>query len=79
MNEISARRSRVKLPSHAYEQLRQWILKRDNWRCQNCGCLENLEVHHKLLRSQGGDDSELNLITLCRPCHSKEHDRSVKH
>jgi 5-methylcytosine-specific restriction endonuclease McrA len=30
-------------------------------------------VHHKKLRSQGGDDSELNLMTLCNSCHSNEH------
>ena len=33
----------------------------------------NLEVHHKEFRSQGGDDSEQNLITLCAGCHSLAH------
>jgi hypothetical protein len=33
----------------------------------------NLEVHHKELRSQSGDDSEHNLITLCVACHSLVH------
>jgi len=73
MNEISPRNPRVRLAPDAYDGLRQHVLKRDNWRCQNCGCLENLEVHHKKLRSQGGDDSELNLMTLCNSCHSYEH------
>ena len=33
----------------------------------------NLEVHHKELRSQSGDDLEQNLITLCVTCHSLAH------
>jgi 5-methylcytosine-specific restriction endonuclease McrA len=77
MNEISPSRPRVKLSPDAYEQLRQQVLKRDNWRCQTCGSLLNLEVHHKKLRSQAGDDSEFNLITLCNSCHSNEHWRTI--
>jgi len=33
----------------------------------------NLEVHHQEFRSQGGDDSEENLVTLCEACHSMLH------
>ena len=73
MKEFKPRRSRLKLPIDAYERLKQAVLKRDNWRCQNCGRLENLEVHHKRMRSQGGDDSDVNLITLCHSCHANEH------
>jgi predicted HNH restriction endonuclease len=39
----------------------------------------NLEVHHKQHRSQTGDDSEQNLVTLCSACHAnvhREHDSS---
>jgi 5-methylcytosine-specific restriction endonuclease McrA len=35
--------------------------------------MSNLEVHHKEFRSQAGDDSEENLITLCADCHSGVH------
>src|SRR3981081_2831274 len=56
-----------------YEKLRQHVLRRDGWRCQCCGTRSNLEVHHKEFRSQGGDDSEQNLITLCVGCHSLTH------
>ena len=42
-------------------------------RCQSCGALANLEVHHRELRSQSGDDAEQNLITLCTRCHSVVH------
>jgi len=38
---------------------------RDVWRCQFCGSMTNLEVHHQQFRSHSGDDTEANLITLC--------------
>ena len=46
---------------------------RDGWRCQACGARLNLEVHHKQHRSQSGDDSEQNLVTLCASCHVNVH------
>jgi hypothetical protein len=36
---------------------------------QICGSRQNLHVHHKRLRSQQGDDDDLNLTTLCTGCH----------
>ena len=74
MKHTEPKRPRVKLAADAYEQLRLEVLQRDNWRCQNCGRRENLEVHHRKMRSQGGGDSDTNLITLCHSCHANEHD-----
>lgn len=51
------------------------VLKRDNYRCQECGIRvgegRGLEphFHHKLPHSAGGKATEDNLITLCGPCH----------
>jgi 5-methylcytosine-specific restriction endonuclease McrA len=56
-----------------YQQLRHEVLKRDSWRCQECGAMTNLEVHHTQFRSRSGQDQEDNLITLCRQCHSRKH------
>ena len=64
---------RSRLDPASYEELRQQVLRRDGWRCQLCGALSNLEVHHKEFRSQSGDDSEENLITLCAECHGRMH------
>jgi hypothetical protein len=47
----------------SYENLRQQVLRRDGWRCQSCGTMSNLEVHHKQFRSQSGEDSDENLIS----------------
>jgi 5-methylcytosine-specific restriction endonuclease McrA len=65
----------VRLDLSSYESLRRQILHRDNWRCQSCGTMSNLEVHHMKFRSHSGADSEENLITLCTACHAKKHRR----
>jgi len=59
----------------SYESLRQQILRRDGGRCQSCGAMSNLEVHHKEFRSHSGANSEKNLITLCTACHARVHRR----
>lgn len=63
----------LRLDPEAYQALRLQVLRRDGWRCQLCGAMSNLEVHHKEFRSQSGDDSEENLITLCCACHALIH------
>jgi 5-methylcytosine-specific restriction endonuclease McrA len=65
----------LRLDSLSYESLRQQILRRDGWRCQLCGTMSNLEVHHREFRSHSGTDSEENLITLCTACHARVHHR----
>ena len=73
MNGVRPKRPPVRLEPPLYEQLRNQVLSRDGWRCQDCGTMSNLEVHHKEFRSQSGDDSEQNLITLCTTCHASVH------
>jgi 5-methylcytosine-specific restriction endonuclease McrA len=58
----------------SYENLHQQILRRDGWRCQSCGAMTNLEVHHMEFRSHSGADAEENLITLCTACHALVHE-----
>jgi 5-methylcytosine-specific restriction endonuclease McrA len=72
-NSILQKRPRIRVASVHYAKLREKILGRDNWRCQICGCLKNLDVHHLRRRSALGDDAERNLITLCRECHRVLH------
>jgi 5-methylcytosine-specific restriction endonuclease McrA len=68
--------SRLRLDPASYEALRREVLRRDDWRCQSCGAMSNLEVHHLKSRAQLGADSGPNLITLCTLCHSYAHRRS---
>ena len=63
----------LRLDPLSYESLRQQILRRDGWRCQSCGAMSNLELHHREFRSHSGSDSEENLITLCSGCHARAH------
>jgi 5-methylcytosine-specific restriction protein A len=73
MSSKEPRLPRLRLDAASYERLRQQVLRRDGWRCQACGTMSNLEVHHQQFRSHSGDNSERNLVTLCAACHRKAH------
>ena len=73
MNGVQKKSPRVRLEPELYKELCQQIMKRDSWRCQICGSGQNLQVHHKQLRSQQGSDDDSNLITLCAGCHERLH------
>ena len=73
MTSFRPTRARRRLDPALYEELRNQVLRRDGWRCQFCGMMCDLEVHHKEFRSHSGDDSEENLITLCAQCHAAVH------
>jgi 5-methylcytosine-specific restriction endonuclease McrA len=73
MRPILPKAAPLRLDPESYEGLRQQILRRDGWRCQFCGTMSNLEVHHREFRSHSGADSDENLITLCTACHTRMH------
>ena len=76
MNQNLLKQALVRLDDCEYRELREQVLWRDNWRCQFCGSMTNLEVHHQLFRSRSGPDSKENLITLCNACHAAQHCRN---
>ena len=54
------------------KELKQSILKRDNYKCQNLKCLKKsnkLHIHH--IDYDKKNNNLDNLITLCNSCHSK--------
>ena len=73
------------------QQIKQLVLKRDNYNCRNCHTKDNLEVHHIISKEEcdlmGGVDKELwktldspdYLITLCVDCHSTTFFSSAPH
>jgi 5-methylcytosine-specific restriction endonuclease McrA len=73
MNKVRQKRPRLRLDPVAYRELRQQVLERDGWRCQFCGSVAALEVHHLQPRSHLGDDAQENLIALCAGCHRSAH------
>jgi ATP-dependent DNA helicase RecQ len=70
---LRQKQPRLKLSPEEYTKLRIQVLQRDGWRCQECGAMEGLEVHHVNPRGRLGDDVMDNLITLCVGCHGKRH------
>lgn len=45
--------------------------------CQFCG-VSNPDVHHIRHKGASGDDTQDNLIGLCRTCHSKVHSGEIQ-
>jgi 5-methylcytosine-specific restriction endonuclease McrA len=77
MKKIPAKTPRLRLDANSYHELHRQILERDSWRCQVCGSMQRLQVHHLKFRSQSGGDEEQNLITLCAQCHEQVHRKAV--
>jgi 5-methylcytosine-specific restriction endonuclease McrA len=70
---LRQKQPRLKRTSEEYTGVRNQVLERDGWRCQDCGAMKDLQVHHMKPRSQLGGDVVHNLITLCANCHGKRH------
>lgn len=64
------------LQSDYWQQVRYWILERDGHTCQSCGAMIRLEVHHLTYEHHGEEHLHPeDLVTLCRDCHAREHDK----
>ena len=66
---------REKLKNPLWQKKRLFLLARDSWKCQMCGCEnEMLAVHHRhyLPGREPWDYPDDLLVTLCDPCHKKE-------
>ena len=66
-----------------FYNLREYILHRDNHKCQNPNCKNKddnpvLMLHHIVFREQGGADTPSNLITLCNKCHTPVNHKKGK-
>ena len=54
------------------------VCARDGWRCRFCKSRDALHIHHIIYRSQGGEDSLANLVTVCYHHHDMVHARKFK-
>lgn len=60
----------------AWQRVRRIVLGRDGWTCRDCGeeaPRGELDVHHLIPRSAGGEDVAGNCVTLCDGCHAGRH------
>ena len=56
------------------KNIREFIFKRDNYKCLKCGNVKNLQLDHIIPISKGGENKLMNLQTLCNSCNSKKRD-----
>ena len=64
---------------YGYNNIKAYILTRDNYTCQCCKTKKGtLHVHHIVYRSRGGSDKAENLVTLCEYCHKRLHNGQLK-
>lgn len=66
----------VYLQSEHWRSLREEKLARSCC-CEKCGTFHNLDVHHRNYRCLY-DVKMSDLITLCRSCHNREHEKKKK-
>ena len=65
-----AKRKKIKLKGTPWKVRRQECFDRDNNKCQYCGkFFLHLAPHHRVYKSQGGDDRLDNLASICVNCH----------
>jgi len=55
-----------------WQKARDAYLKEHPW-CQRCGKKRAIIVHHIVRKRDGGSDEPLNLLALCKLCHTQVH------
>lgn len=76
---MAQRFSKAFYNSKQWHDIREYILKRDNYICQQCKIKPAEEVHHvvwlnpKNIGDVNVTSNESNLISLCKDCHFAIH------
>ena len=60
-------------PQYGFDNVKEYVRWRDEYRCRKCRSRTHLEVHHIVQRRDGGSDRPDNLVTLCHDCHAALH------
>lgn len=62
-----------------WDAVRNYKLKKANYRCELCNAKAKLNVHHKTYEHHGQEHfkhiADKDLIVLCEECHAKFHDK----
>lgn len=71
------KKNKYSLSAGIDKETRARVYKRDGYRCALCDDSRRIQAHHVVFRSQGGPDTEMNLITLCPRCHAAAHGTDI--
>jgi len=66
------------LQNPLWKSKRKEILERDNYTCVKCGATSTLEVHHLNYKGKPWEVPNAWLITVCKECHTKLHEKKGK-
>lgn len=55
------------------QKVAKWIIEMLPKKCCNCGSGKNIQYHHIVPATCGGNDVPSNIAVLCCDCHSKVH------
>lgn len=70
---MRSRRYERYLRTPKWHTTRAAAIRRAGGKCQRCGAVEGLEVHHRTYARLGRERPE-DLVVLCRRCHGGAHD-----
>ena len=63
--------------TYKYKQMRQAILKRDDYTCAYCGQPGN-QIDHIIPISKGGEDHESNMTVACSTCNASKKNQDAQ-
>lgn len=76
-DETSYSRYSGYIHSSHWKDIRRQRLAMDGFQCSICGTAKNLEVHHLTYERLGHEDLD-DLVSLCKRCHAKVHEKDKK-
>lgn len=64
--------------SKEWQEIRDFIQKRDGGKCRYCGSAINVQVHHRQYPELWGEENMDDLELVCLKCHAKIHNKTNK-
>ena len=74
--EINRQEYKAYLLTDHWASVRRRKLFEADFKCEKCGRLNGLQVHHKTYFRRGAEEMK-DLEVLCNPCHKREHGRNT--
>lgn len=59
--------------SEQWLQMKRAIIRKRGRKCEMCGALSLLELHHKNYDMEPGKEKETDLLLICDKCHNSLH------